>query len=219
MILRFVFSIALLSSFLFLAHGLLPHLVKPASMKVSPNRHRHHLPHLVHAGCIELPTPSADDIHLFNTLTRSKEKFVPIEPGKVSFYRLAAPQARSMLSNEPSACYNCTPPVIQSDLMYPLRLVATIGSCGPTVYDYAHIGNFRAFLTYDMVKRWLMYCNYDVDHVCNLTDIDDKIIIKMTAEGKSLQEITTKYSKAFFEDLNVSSLVKINSICSIQSIR
>lgn len=52
-------------------------------------------------------------------------------------------------------------------------------TCGPTVYDYAHIGNFRAFLTYDLIKRWLLYCGYDVDHVCNLTDIDDKIIQRM----------------------------------------
>ena len=54
-------------------------------------------------------------------------------------------------------------------------------SCGPTVYDYAHIGNFRAFLTYDILKRWLLYLGYDVNHVCNLTDIDDKIINKMKA--------------------------------------
>lgn len=52
-------------------------------------------------------------------------------------------------------------------------------TCGPTVYDFAHIGNFRAFLTYDLIKRWLLYCGYDVDHVCNLTDIDDKIIQRM----------------------------------------
>lgn len=74
-------------------------------------------------------------------------------------------------------------------------------SCGPTVYDYAHIGNFRAFLTYDLLKRWLVYNGYAVDHVCNLTDIDDKIINKMAAEGKTLKEITDKYSAAFFEDL------------------
>ena len=74
-------------------------------------------------------------------------------------------------------------------------------SCGPTVYDYAHIGNFRAFLTYDLLKRWLSYNGYAVDHVCNLTDIDDKIINKMVAEGKTLKEITDKYSAAFFEDL------------------
>ena len=77
------------------------------------------------------------------------------------------------------------------------------GSCGPTVYDYAHIGNFRTFITYDILKRWLMYCGYDVNHVCNLTDVDDKILIKMNNEGKSMAEITSKYTKAFFEDLEV----------------
>jgi len=79
-------------------------------------------------------------------------------------------------------------------------------SCGPTVYDYAHIGNFRAFLTYDVLKRWLEYSGYDVDHVCNLTDVDDKIIVKMNAEGKSLKEVTDKYSAAFFEDLKTLNI-------------
>ena len=79
-------------------------------------------------------------------------------------------------------------------------------SCGPTVYDYAHIGNFRAFLTYDLLKRWLEYSGYEVDHVCNLTDVDDKIIVKMTAEGKTLKEVTEKYSSAFFEDLDVLNI-------------
>ena len=77
------------------------------------------------------------------------------------------------------------------------------------MYDYAHIGNFRAFLTYDIVKRWLKYCGYDVDHVCNLTDVDDKIIIKVLAEKKSLKEITERYTKAFFEDLAVSICISL----------
>ena len=47
----------------------------------------------------------------------------------------------------------------------------TFYSCGPTVYDYAHIGNFRAFITYDLLKRWLEYSGYEVEHICNLTDI------------------------------------------------
>lgn len=76
-------------------------------------------------------------------------------------------------------------------------------TCGPTVYDYAHIGNFRAFLTYDLIKRWLQYCGYDVDHVCNLTDVDDKIIVKMISEGLSLMEVTNKYANAFMDDLKV----------------
>ncbi|RYH19382.1 cysteine--tRNA ligase [archaeon] len=83
-------------------------------------------------------------------------------------------------------------------------------SCGPTVYDYAHIGNFRAFLTYDLLKRWLTYIGYNVEHICNLTDIDDKIILRMATEGKSLQEITTKYTNAFFEDLRMLNIIPAN---------
>lgn len=79
-------------------------------------------------------------------------------------------------------------------------------SCGPTLYDYAHIGNFRAFLTYDLIKRWLTYAGYCVNHVCNLTDVDDKIIAKMAREQKSLQEVTDFYAKAFFHDLEVCSI-------------
>lgn len=81
-------------------------------------------------------------------------------------------------------------------------------SCGPTVYDFAHIGNFRAFLTYDLLKRWLTYCGYNVKHICNLTDVDDKIIKKMQTESKSLAEITNTYSEAFFDDLDVLNIIK-----------
>eukprot|EP01041_Mallomonas_annulata_P001225 gene1225-2380_t len=102
-------------------------------------------------------------IYLYNTLSREKEVFSPLQSPKVTFY-----------------------------------------SCGPTVYDFAHIGNFRAFLTYDILKRWLQYCGY------NLTDIDDKIILKMSAEGKSLKEITEKYGNAFFEDLKVLNILPAN---------
>lgn len=84
----------------------------------------------------------------------------------------------------------------------------TFYSCGPTVYDYAHIGNFRAFLTYDILKRWLTYCGYDVEHICNLTDVDDKIIVKMQAEGRTLKDITTQYADAFFDDLSVLNIEK-----------
>ncbi|CAM9552603.1 unnamed protein product [Discosporangium mesarthrocarpum] len=74
-------------------------------------------------------------------------------------------------------------------------------SCGPTVYDSAHIGNFRAFLTYDLLKRWLLFKGYDVHHVCNLTDVDDKIIQRMRRDGVGLRELTDKYTGLFFDDL------------------
>lgn len=80
-------------------------------------------------------------------------------------------------------------------------------TCGPTVYDFAHIGNFRAFLTYDLLKRWLTYCGYDVDHVCNLTDIDDKIIQRMKRDNVGLMDLTNKYADLFFEDLRSLNIV------------
>jgi cysteinyl-tRNA synthetase len=80
-------------------------------------------------------------------------------------------------------------------------------TCGPTIYDFAHIGNFRAFLTYDIVKRWLQYCGYDVDHVCNLTDVDDKIIVRMKRDNVGLKELTDKYAQYFFEDLDSLNII------------
>ena len=80
----------------------------------------------------------------------------------------------------------------------------TMYTCGPTVYDYAHVGNFRAFLTYDLVKRVLLYFGYEVDHVCNLTDVDDKIINRANEQdleiGK-ISDLTLKFEKYFFDDL------------------
>ena len=79
--------------------------------------------------------------------------------------------------------------------------------CGPTVYDVAHIGNFRSNLFQDLVKRYLMYRGFKVTHVMNLTDIDDKTIKKSQDLHISLEEVTAKYIKAFMEDvatLNVS---------------
>jgi cysteinyl-tRNA synthetase len=74
-------------------------------------------------------------------------------------------------------------------------------TCGPTVYDSAHVGNFRAFLTYDVLKRALQYFGYDVTHVCNLTDVDDKIIAKCLSQQVDLPTLTRKYEGAFLEDL------------------
>jgi len=84
----------------------------------------------------------------------------------------------------------------------------TMYTCGPTVYDSAHVGNFRAFLTYDVLKRVLSYLGYDVDHVCNLTDVDDKIIKRCDREGVSLLELTRKFERKFFDDLEALNIVK-----------
>jgi len=73
-------------------------------------------------------------------------------------------------------------------------------TCGPTVYNYAHIGNFRSYVAQDILKRYLLYKGYKVKHVMNLTDVDDKTIRDSQKEGISLKEFTERYTKAFFED-------------------
>src|SRR3989338_1039915 len=74
-------------------------------------------------------------------------------------------------------------------------------TCGPTVYDYAHIGNFRAYVWEDLLRRYLKYRGFRVKQVMNLTDVDDKTIKGSRAQGIPLQEFTEKYKKAFFEDI------------------
>jgi cysteinyl-tRNA synthetase len=84
-------------------------------------------------------------------------------------------------------------------------------TCGPTVYDFAHVGNFRAFLTYDLIKRTLMYFGYDVDHVCNLTDVDDKIINRANEQQISVvTDLTRKYEDLFLQDLEALNIVLAN---------
>ena len=73
-------------------------------------------------------------------------------------------------------------------------------ACGPTVYNYFHIGNARAFLFFDVVRRYFEYLGYDVTYVQNITDIDDKIIAQSIEEGRDFSEIAGKYTKAFLED-------------------
>ena len=73
-------------------------------------------------------------------------------------------------------------------------------TCGPTVYDFAHIGNFRTFVFYDILRRWLRASGYTLDHVMNITDVDDKIIRNAVAQGKSLEEYTNIYTDAFLAD-------------------
>ncbi|MCR4426419.1 MAG: cysteine--tRNA ligase [Firmicutes bacterium] len=98
-------------------------------------------------------------IRIYNTLTRRKEEFVPLAPGKVGIY-----------------------------------------SCGPTVYDYFHIGNARAFVVPDVIRRYLEYRGYDVTLVQNITDIEDKIIRRAAERGVSTQEIVDEYTQAFYLD-------------------
>lgn len=96
---------------------------------------------------------------IFNTLTRQKEEFVPIEPGKVRMY-----------------------------------------ACGPTVYNYIHIGNARPICVFDTLRRYLEYRGYDVTFVQNFTDIDDKLINKANEEGITVREVAERYIGEYMTD-------------------
>lgn len=96
---------------------------------------------------------------LYNTLSRQKEEFIPLEEGKVKMY-----------------------------------------SCGPTVYNYFHIGNARPFIVFDVLRRYLQYRGYEVTFVQNFTDVDDKIIQKANEEGVTPLEIADKYIAEYFID-------------------
>ena len=79
-------------------------------------------------------------------------------------------------------------------------------TCGPTVYNYAHIGNFRAYMFEDLLRRTLEYFGYKVHQVMNLTDVDDKTIRDSRSAGLPLREFTAKYKQAFFEDLKTLNI-------------
>jgi cysteinyl-tRNA synthetase len=75
-------------------------------------------------------------------------------------------------------------------------------TCGPTVYNFAHIGNFRTFMFEDLLRRYLKYKGFKVEQVMNITDIDDKIIRDSIQQGKKLNEFTEPFTQAFFEDMD-----------------
>jgi cysteinyl-tRNA synthetase len=79
-------------------------------------------------------------------------------------------------------------------------------TCGPTIYDFAHIGNFRTYVFEDLLRRTLVFFGYSLTQVMNITDIDDKTIKGAVLKGISLKEFTTPYRKAFFEDLDRLSI-------------
>jgi cysteinyl-tRNA synthetase len=79
-------------------------------------------------------------------------------------------------------------------------------TCGPTVYDYGHIGNFRTFVAVDVLRRFLKQSGYHLDHVMNITDVDDKIIRNASRENVKVQDYTRQYEEAFFEDMQTLSL-------------
>src|ERR1700690_2131121 len=73
-------------------------------------------------------------------------------------------------------------------------------TCGPRVYNFLHMGNFRTFTFQDILRRWLRARGYTLDHVMNITDVEDKIIRNAAAQHKSIQEYTEVYTQAFLED-------------------
>ncbi len=79
-------------------------------------------------------------------------------------------------------------------------------TCGPTVYAFAHIGNFRTFLFQDILRRYLKYAGYGVNHVINLTDVDDNTIRESKAAGMPLRAYTDKYIEAFLADRQLLNL-------------
>ena len=98
-------------------------------------------------------------MRVYNTLTRKKEEFVPLEEGKVKMY-----------------------------------------VCGPTVYNYIHIGNARPYVTFDTVRRYMEYKGYEVTYIQNFTDVDDKIINKANEEHTTMDVISNRYIKECFTD-------------------
>src|ERR1700693_3838314 len=78
--------------------------------------------------------------------------------------------------------------------------VVRMYTCGPTVYNFVHIGNLRTFTFQDILRRWLDRHGYQLDHVMNITDVEDKIIRNAAAENKSIGEYTAVYTQAFLED-------------------
>lgn len=99
-------------------------------------------------------------LRMYNTLTRKKEEFVPLEPGKVKMY-----------------------------------------VCGPTVYNYIHIGNGRPVIFFDVVRRFLESQNYEVSYITNFTDVDDKMIRKAEEMAVSVPELAETFIAAFLEDI------------------
>lgn len=79
--------------------------------------------------------------------------------------------------------------------------------CGPTVYNYIHIGNARTFISFDTIRRYLMWRGYEVTFVQNITDVDDKIINKALEEGRSAAEVASEYAQAFIEDMRAAGVL------------
>ena len=84
-------------------------------------------------------------------------------------------------------------------------------TCGPTIYNFAHIGNFRAYIFEDLLRRYIIFSGYQLKHIMNLTDVEDKIIKACKDSGKSLKSITQKYAEAFFDDLDTLGIQRADA--------
>src|SRR5688572_25514077 len=80
--------------------------------------------------------------------------------------------------------------------------------CGPTVHNFAHIGNFRTFVCADLLRRYLEFRGFTVRHVMNITDVEDKIIAAVAKSGRTLKEYTGEYEKAYLEDFDALNCVR-----------
>ena len=100
-------------------------------------------------------------IHVYNTMTRGKELFLPQKEGEVGMY-----------------------------------------VCGVTPYNYCHLGHARAYVTFDMIRRYLEYSGYKVKYVQNFTDVDDKLIAQAKKEDSDIFAVGNKYIAAYFEDMD-----------------
>lgn len=109
-------------------------------------------------------------IQIFNSLSRTKEPFVPLEEGKVKMY-----------------------------------------VCGPTVYNYIHIGNARPVIVYDTVRRYLEYRGFDVNYISNFTDVDDKLIKAANELGETVPEIAERFIKAYFDNTEALGCAKADA--------
>src|SRR5215469_12404394 len=95
----------------------------------------------------------------------------------------------------------------QSETFAPLHdNVVRMYTCGPTVYNFIHIGNLRTFTFQDILRRWLRAHGYQLDHVMNITDVEDKIIRNAAAAHKSIFDYTAVYTNAFLEDMETLRL-------------
>src|SRR5258707_468305 len=95
--------------------------------------------------------------------------------------------------------------------LHPAGKAVGMYCCGPTVHDFAHIGNFRTFVFTDLVRRHLEFKGFTVKHVMNITDVEDKIIRRVRESGTRLHEFTAKYESAFLEDLQTLGCLKPHS--------